>query len=196
VVGAGLPRTGTQSQREALQRLLGGPCLHMSAIPGHPFDVGPHFTAALAGQPVDWRAASDPWVAAVDWPASLFWREFAGANPEALILLSQRENAQQWYESVAATILPYPRLPLTEIAWSQGRGITDCFEKFAGAGWDDPATLMAAYNRHNAEVVAEAPADRLVMWSVTDGWGPLCAALDVPVPDEPFPWRNRREDWS
>ncbi len=40
VVGAGLPRTGTSSLREALERLLAGRCCHMSAIPGHPFDLG------------------------------------------------------------------------------------------------------------------------------------------------------------
>jgi Sulfotransferase domain len=40
VVGAGLPRTGTQSLRTALEYLLGGQCYHMSVIPGHPFDLG------------------------------------------------------------------------------------------------------------------------------------------------------------
>ena len=40
VVGAGLPRTGTRSLKEALEHLLGGRCYHMSVIPGHPFDLG------------------------------------------------------------------------------------------------------------------------------------------------------------
>ncbi len=29
VLGAGLPRTGTNSLQEALEKLLGGPCYHM-----------------------------------------------------------------------------------------------------------------------------------------------------------------------
>jgi hypothetical protein len=33
VVGAGLPRTDTQLLRVALERLLGGRCCHMSALP-------------------------------------------------------------------------------------------------------------------------------------------------------------------
>jgi hypothetical protein len=31
------------------------------------------------------------------------------------------------------------------------------------------------------------PADRLLVWDVREGWGPLCAFLGLPVPDEPFP---------
>ena len=28
------------------------------------------------------------------------------------------------------------------------------------------------------------PADRRVVWTATDGWGPLCKMLDVPIPDD------------
>jgi hypothetical protein len=31
------------------------------------------------------------------------------------------------------------------------------------------------------------PAERLVYWELGDGWGPLAEALDVDVPDTPFP---------
>ena len=34
------------------------------------------------------------------------------------------------------------------------------------------------------------PADRLVEWTTGDGWEPLCQALGVPVPAEPFPHVN------
>jgi hypothetical protein len=29
-----------------------------------------------------------------------------------------------------------------------------------------------------------------------DGWAPLCRALRLPVPDEPFPHANTRADWA
>ena len=32
VIGAGLPRTGTHSMQEALERLLDGPCYHMLEV--------------------------------------------------------------------------------------------------------------------------------------------------------------------
>ncbi len=32
--------------------------------------------------------------------------------------------------------------------------------------------------------------DRLLVWSVGDGWEPLCRFLEVDVPDTPFPRLN------
>ena len=106
VVGAGLPRTGTSSLKHALEHLLGEPCLHMSAIPGHPFDLGKDWDLALACGTPDWHALVRGCAAAVDWPASLFWRELASAYPDALVLLSLREDesARSWLESVGATV--------------------------------------------------------------------------------------------
>ncbi len=72
VVGAGLPRTGTSSLKVALERLLGGRCYHMSAIPGHPFELGAGWDNVLAGGTPDWDQLFEGYVAAVDWPASLF----------------------------------------------------------------------------------------------------------------------------
>ena len=71
VVGAGLPRTGTRSHKEALEQLLGGRCYHMNAIPGHPFTLGAAWDQALAGGAPDWNQVFEGYVAAVDWPASL-----------------------------------------------------------------------------------------------------------------------------
>ncbi|HXL16142.1 MAG TPA: sulfotransferase, partial [Streptosporangiaceae bacterium] len=34
------------------------------------------------------------------------------------------------------------------------------------------------------------PADRLLEWSPADGWEPLCAFLEVPVPQAPVPHVN------
>src|SRR6266508_4959783 len=105
VVGAGLPRTGTASLKEALEALLGGACYHMTVIPEHPFDLGTDWDRALAGDMPDWSRVFDGYVAAVDWPASQFWREISAANPGALVLLSLRDSARTWWESMEATIL-------------------------------------------------------------------------------------------
>ena len=34
------------------------------------------------------------------------------------------------------------------------------------------------------------PADRLLVYEVKDGWGPLCEFLGVEAPEEPFPHLN------
>lgn len=48
---------------------------------------------------------------------------------------------------------------------------------------------------YNAAVRAAVPEDRLVDWRPGDGWAPLCAALDLPVPDVPFPHANSTADF-
>ena len=196
VVGAGLPRTGTSSLKEALERLLGGRCYHMAEIPGHPFDLGAGWNRALAGDTPDWAQLFDGYIAAVDWPASMFWRELSATNPDALVLLSVRDTAEAWWHSADETILPFARMSLAP-DWNEGRGFLALLERFTGTKrWDDPATMMAAYKRHNAEVRESVPRHRLLEWRAAEGWAPLCRALGVPVPDLPFPWINRRSDWT
>jgi hypothetical protein len=46
---------------------------------------------------------------------------------------------------------------------------------------------------HNDAVKAAIPAERLLVWDVTEGWEPLCTFLDVPVPGEPLPHANDRD---
>jgi hypothetical protein len=196
VVGAGLPRTGTQSLQLALEELLGGRCYHMREIPGHPFDLGEGWNRALAGDTGDLETLLDGYVASVDWPASMFWRALSEANPGALLLLSVRDTPETWWQSMDRTILPIARRAL-EPGWSEGNGLLDLLERFAGTkGWDDPATLTAAYERHNAEVRKSAPPGRLLVWRASEGWEPICRALGLSVPEAPFPWTNRREEWN
>jgi hypothetical protein len=196
VIGAGLPRTATYSLGIALEQLLGGPRHHMSAIPGHPFDLGDEWSLALAGGRPDWEQTFEGYVAAVDWPASAFWKELSDAYPEALILLSVRDSAKTWYESMSATVIPVTRLALAP-DWSAGRHLLDLFERFAGTtAWDDETTLIAAYERHNDEVRRAIPSHRLLEWNANEGWEPICRALGKPIPNQPFPWVNRRENWG
>jgi hypothetical protein len=50
--------------------------------------------------------------------------------------------------------------------------------------------MSNAIHRFQDEVQETVPADRLLVWSVGDGWEPLCEFLEVPVPDTPFPHLN------
>jgi len=59
----------------------------------------------------------------------------------------------------------------------------------------DADAAKAAYEQHNADVRAQADPARLVEWQPGDGWEPLCAALGVDVPDEPFPHVNTTNDF-
>ncbi|MFW6097791.1 MAG: sulfotransferase family protein [Chloroflexota bacterium] len=192
VVGAGLPRTGTSSLKQALERLLGGPCYHMSVIRGHPFDLGRGWKRALSGDAVDWDQLFSGYVAAVDWPASMFWRELSEANPGALVILSVRDTPEVWWRSFNEMVLPPARRSLAP-DWTQGRDLATLLERFTGTQqWDHPETLMEAYERHNATVRKGIPQNRLLEWRATEGWAPICRQLGVPAPDEPFPWIDGR----
>ena len=194
VVGAGLPRTGTRSLKLALERLLGEPCYHMHEVFEN-LDHVPAWRGALAGDPPDWSSFPAGYASAVDWPASAFWQELAEANPGAVILLSLRESAEQWWRSADQTILPYIRRPPDAGREDWHALVHGLLQARIAPGWDDADVAMAAYKRHNEHVRASAPRDRLVVWRPEDGWAPLCWALDLPVPDEPFPRLNTTEEW-
>jgi Sulfotransferase domain len=194
VVGAGLPRTATRSLKDALELLLGGRCYHMHEVFVNLEEV-PGWRAVIRGDETDWRTFPPDCVAAIDWPASAFWRELAEAHPDALIVLSTRAGATEWWESAEATIFPVLRkqsYPGYE-DWLQM--VKELVVREIGEDWEDPATAQAFYERHNERVRREAPAGRFLEWRATDGWEPLCAALGVDVPAEPFPHVNTREEW-
>lgn len=184
VVGPGVGRTGTNSLKLALERLLGGKCHHMWEVGTDPERQIPLWTAAIEGRQVDWTGLMDGFVAQVDWPGASFWPELTAAFPEALVVLSVRP-AEEWYRSASNTIFQAIRL---EGEWraTLRRLLTD---RFCGA-LEDKDAMIEAYERHNEEVRRAIPSDRLLEWSPTDGWEPLCSHLGVPVPDEPFPVTN------
>lgn len=192
IVGAGVGRTGTHSLKIALEQLLGGTCHHMMEIFDRPDQVA-GFTAAIDGEPVDWSALLSDFTAMVDFPGSLFWREIAAANPDAPILLSTRD-AKGWYKSASNTIfLAFDHMPPELAPWMAAvrRGLHDRFSD----EFDNEDVMIAAYERHNAEVRAEVPAERLIDWTPSDGWGPICTGLNLPVPDEPFPVTNTTKEF-
>jgi hypothetical protein len=195
VVGAGLPRTGTSSLKSALELLLGERCYHMHELFRAPEDL-PTWRAAIRGDAVDWSSFPPNCVATLDWPASVFWRELATANPDALIVLSTRESAAVWWESCDETVFPYMRKTSYDGYEDWLAMIHELLAREIGEGWNDRAAEEAYYERHNAAVRAEVPASRLLEFPAGSGWEPLCTALGVPVPDEPFPHVNTRAEWE
>ena len=191
VVGAGLGRTGTHSLQIALQQLLGAPCYHMLEIIEHPEFI-PAWQDAVDGKPVDWEAVMNGYSAAVDWPAAAYWRELAEWNPDAIILLSTRSSTDAWWKSANDTIFEISRreAPPVPALQAQQKMAVDMLTKTFTPNWSNEADAKKAYELHNETVRATAPRDRLVEWQPGDGWEPICRALSLPVPDEPFPHVN------
>ena len=192
-IGAGFGRTGTNSLKLALERLLGAPCYHMFELIARPADVAV-WAAAADGEPVDWHDLFAGWGAAVDWPAVSFHTELAEAFPDAIVVLSIRDPAA-WWTSADQTIFPMLRsVP------HRGEGaptVGDVARRLVLAdvgSIDDPVVAQRAFVDHVERVRATVDPARLVEWNTADGWGPLCRALEVPIPAEPFPRTNDRAD--
>jgi hypothetical protein len=192
VVGAGLGRTGTNSLKLALERLLGEPCYHMIEVFGHPEHVGMWHQAALGDMP-DWNELFAGYGASVDWPAAAYWEPESEAFPDALILLSTRDS-ESWWRSCNNTIFQVFQRADQNMPDDWTAMVTEMFGRFAG-GPLEKDTAIAAFERHNDHVRATAPPDRLLEWHPGDGWEPICRALGVDVPDEPFPHVNTTEDF-
>jgi hypothetical protein len=195
IVGAGLGRTGTSSLQEALGIVLNGPAFHMGEVFA---DLGSVSTwrAAVDGAPTDWESLLAGYRATLDWPAVTCWRDIAAPNPEALVLLSTRSSAEEWWNSVSQTLFavldrdsfPPHLLPMRALNEAM-------FEKLA-PHWRDRDASIAAYDAHNAAVRATVPRDRLIDWQPRDGWEPICSALGLPVPDLAFPHANTSDDFQ
>ena len=190
VVGAGWGRTGTNSLMTALETLLGGPCHHMYKVFVNEEaekwrDIGRGDTALLG-------EVMGNYVAAVDWPAAAYWERLAADNPDSVILLSTRASGEAWFKSASDTIFP-ALTAADDSPWKEM--VTELIVKHLGGDVTDKDACIAAYDAHNAYVRETADPKRLLDWQATEGWEPICAALGVPVPDEPFPHTNTTEEW-
>jgi hypothetical protein len=194
VISAGFGRTGTMSLKLALEELGLGPCHHMIEVIHNGEAQVPLWNAALAGKP-DYAAIYDGYKSAVDWPTAAFWQDVAETYPEAKIILSTR-SAESWYTSISETILAAVWAPETwpPQATEWFKMVSQVLERSFGDA-KEKDELIATFHAHEANVKATVPPERLLVHSAKDGWGPLCAFLEVPVPLTPYPRTNSKEEF-
>ncbi len=206
VIGAGFGRTGTRSLKEALEELGYGPCYHMVEVFEHP-EHAPLWEAAARGQSVDWDTLLAHYRSTVDWPGCTFYAALMEKYPDAKVLLSVREP-EKWHESVMSTIYATSNMLQPSLSNALRRltirifapQVLTVLHMINTLIWQgtfhnkaaDKDYAISVYNRHIEEVKSRVPAERLLVYSVKEGWGPLCAFLGVPVPQKPFPHLNDR----
>jgi hypothetical protein len=194
IIGAGFGRTGTLSMKIALEQLGYDPCYHMAEVlaprpgvnDGH-LDAWHDF--AVEGKPIDWRWLLKGYRACVDFPTCIYYRELMEAFPQAKVILNTRDP-EKWFQSwrtlwestdsvnVPGKVIRLQKFfPFVDILIREGM--------FGGKIEHDSS--IAIFNRHIEEVIATVPKDRLLVFQVNQGWGPLCEFLGKPVPDSPFP---------
>jgi hypothetical protein len=190
VIGAGFGRTGTLSMKTAIDILRFGPCHHMVEVNSTP-GQREQWRALVAGGEPDWDSAFAGYGAAVDWPGAFYWRELSEYHPDAKIILTVR-SPESWYASMSNTIFPL----LMKSTDLESVGLKLIAERVFGGILDDQAHAIAIYQDNIAEVQASFTSDRLLTFTLGDGWEPLCRFLDVPIPEVAFPSSNSTDDFN
>ena len=195
VIGAGFGRTGTASLKDALEMIGFGPCYHMQEVFEHPEHI-PFWQAAVDGTLTSWEPIFGKYASSCDWPACSYYEALMELNPDAKVLLTVRDP-EKWYESARATIYPFS-IQQAE----QGDPVRAARFRFSNqliwnghfkGKFDDKAYAIDVFKEHTEAVTRKVPAEKLLVFDVQEGWEPLCAFLDVPIPAEPFPRVNDRE---
>ena len=195
VFGAGFGRTGTMSLKIALEKLGMGPCYHMREVVSRPSHIKLWYDISRGEHP-NWNRLFSGFNSAVDFPVSLFYKQLINQFPDAKFILTLREF-DKWYISTVNTIYKVPNIlpdwfkmvvyPIRMFIAMQVNLIwVDLFKnKFS-----DRESAKLVYYEHIRSVKKTIPADKLLIYHVKEGWGPLCEFLNVDVPEIPFPKVN------
>ena len=199
VIGTGFGRTGTMTLKVVLEQLGFGPTHHMVEVLHSPQQQA-IWQAAFRGEKIDWADAFEGFTSQVDFPGSAYWRETMAAFPQAKIIHTERP-AEDWWASFNGTIgkslrlmetLPVPPEIQTFLIAFREHVMTKVMGDYC-----DKETAVAAYLENNRMVRDLVPADRLLVFDVSEGWEPLCRFLEVDVPEGGFPHHNvRSEFWQ
>jgi hypothetical protein len=156
-----------------------------------------------------WQELFGGYNSTVDWPGGYFYRELIEVYPDAKVLLSVREP-EAWERSMRQTVWAVRHgeslIRLLSSAQAhvnpQWKGFLDMIDRLIwegkgtfASGHAEPQQLIDAMSRHNDEVKRNVPSERLLVWSVAEGWEPLCDFLELPVPEESFPHVNDRTEF-
>ena len=210
IIGAGFPRTGTSSLKIALEKLGYERCYHMKELLVAPENL--HYWLDLERKrTTDYEGLFDGYDSTVDFPGYPFYKEFLAKYPDAKVILTVRPF-EKWYQSVNATVRRagpqtigeklgmLSKLPFS----SRLRGVKNCigffkrmfFEKEFNGRFDDKAYAEEVFNRHIEDVKKNVPADQLLVYEISQGYGPLCEFLGKPMIDEPIPHANKKENFK
>jgi hypothetical protein len=143
-----------------------------------------------------WHAIFEGYRSTTDYPGCMFWRDLVRKYPDAKVILSTRDP-DKWFESVSATIMS----PAHRARFEANPMMAEFFRLTVFVGdleqrLGDRAKMVDYFNRWNQAVIDEVPADKLLVYGAGDGWEPLCAFLGVPVPPDPYPRVNSREEMT
>jgi hypothetical protein len=217
VVGVGFGRTGTYSVKLALEE-LGLPTLHTQHLYESENEnifkmwtdliFQPSLDAghAFLGEPDFDVITQHGFQATMDFPVALYYKEIMAKYPDCKFILTTRENSEVWFrswESMTKSISTPANLGGIFLSGVQRYSIYLRW-LFAVVNKDDSfitssipkihqnkESAIESYEEHNRMIRELIPSDRLLEYSVKQGWKPLCDFLEIgDCPDRPFPKTN------
>jgi len=211
VICAGLPRTGTLSLKAALTMLLGGRCYHgFDTLFGSQNDVD-FWVRVANNQASDHEIreffCSRGCTAAADFPAALYHKRLLEVFPNAKVILTSRSPVS-WQKSMRESLylahLNRRRMPwrwaLFAIDWRFFKGL-DWLYDIMDSTWLGPVlgsekeveTFFQDWERKVKETVSK---ENLLLFTASDGWGPLCQFLGTEVPSASYPRLNNVQQFK
>lgn len=144
--------------------------------------------------------------ATADLPMALYFEQVMEEFPDCKFILTTRESSEVWFRSWNTLTKSITRPAfLCELFLNNARqysfyyrwlfAVVNKDEKFLTASYPFPDQIkekaIASYEEHNRRVRELIPSDRLLEYSVNQGWKPLCQFLEISdCPDYPFPKTN------
>lgn len=202
VIVAGMPRTGTESIKRALEILYanGARAYHMTEVLNRPKHLEVWSDLAFGRRQldqIDWSQLLQGYIATTDMPCALYFKEIADAFPDAKIVLSLRDESE-WFESYYRLLVSSYRfrflrfLPPLNRFWPYGVKLHQIIFGDSAFSESGPVreVVIAAYRQHNERVRQTIAPERLLEYNVRQGWEPLCTFLDFDVPQSDFPHLN------
>ena len=195
VFGAGFGRTGTMSLKIALEKLGTGTCYHMREVITHPSHIKLWYDISRGEHP-NWNRLFSGFNSAVDFQVCLFYEQLINKFPDAKFILTLRDF-DTWYISTANTIYKVPsilpdwfKMVVYPIRMFIAMQVNLIWVGLFKNKFSDRESAKLVYYEHIRSVKKTIPADKLLIYHVKEGWGPLCEFLDVEVPEIPFPKVN------
>lgn len=192
VLVVGAPRTGTQSMARALTRLGFNP-LHsaeqnFARAPwcDRIFGNGSFEEAMLTMKGFD---------SAMDEPFHLIYEEIMHRFPDCKFVLTM-SDPEQWYNSCRNFMSSH--LDGVDMLDGLSPHVSQACQHLHYFDCDfsvDQTTkrkenCLAGYRKHYDRVRRVVPPEKLLIFNLSEGYGPLAKFLDKAVPDEPFPYED------
>ena len=209
IIGAGFPRTGTTTLKQALQILGYNDTYHFKDLIADSKKLR-HWQELEDHGKTDFNRLFEGFKATVDFPGYPYYKILMAQYPEAKVILTTRD-VDKWYESTSKTIRKSgPQTLIAKITLlskmifnSNLRNTFKCIRfmkktylsnQFNGK-FDSETHAKSVFFEHLENVKSYVSKDKLLVFDVSDGWKPLCAFLNLPIPKEDFPHLNKKENF-